>query len=310
VIQATRLNLFEIIETKRTMPQIAESAGLHPDAARYLLSALELSGYVKRQGDRYTPSASARTWLMKSSPSYLGHFLEYVNLLYARWMYLGETLQNGEPPVTYFESFGEREWEIYVFGMKDLATVFIPHILPKVHLPADAVSVVDLGGSHGLYSIELCKRFPRLHATIVDFPQALKFTKRFVDEHGLAARIGLEAGNFLEKDLPARSADAVLGFNIVHGLSPQHNEELFRKVKSMLKPRGSFFVVDQLIDPRGGGLRQFIPLMVGINLMNEVGGRAYSVEDVRRWSEQAGFKDVRTRRLRLPGVNFVEVRSD
>ena len=307
VVQAITLNLFE--KLPGTTRELAESTHAHPEAVRYLLSSLELSGYIKEHGGRFSPTPLTRKWLMKSSPTYLGHFLQYVNLLYARWMYLSGTLRNGEPPVSYFESFGEREWEIYVYGMKDLASVFVPHVIPKVRLPEGAVSIVDLGGAHGLYSIALCKRYPRLHATIVDFPQALRFAKRILDEHGFSDRITLEAGNFLEMEFPHQHADAVLGFNIVHGLSPGKNLDLSHKVKAMLKPGGSFFVLDQFQDRRGSKLEQFIPLMVGINLMNEAGGRTYSVDEVAEWSEEAGFRNFRVRRLRLPGVKLVELRN-
>jgi hypothetical protein len=66
------------------------------------------------------------------------------------------------------------------------------------------------------------------------------------------------------------------------------------------------FVLDQMQESSlRSGLSQFIPLMVGLNLLNEIGGTSYSVARLQDWCE--GASPVKPVRLRFPGVTLVEV---
>ena len=79
----------------------------------------------------------------------------------------------------YYEMYGEREWRVYVMGMRDLARLLLPHVIGKVLPAADARQLLDIGGSHGLYAIECCKRRPGLHATVMDFAMPLALAATF-----------------------------------------------------------------------------------------------------------------------------------
>lgn len=183
-----------------------------------------------------------------------------------------------------------------------------PRIASKLALPDDAEQLIDLAGSHGLYSIELCSRNPRLHATIVDMPQALKFTQRIVREHNLATRITLLPGDLLKLEYARNAYDAALAFNITHGLTEGQNASFFEKIHHALKPGGVVDIPDQCRLERGTQTERLIPLIVGINVMNEVGGSVYGQKEYQRWLTKAGFKEVRTYRLSLPGVFLFKAR--
>lgn len=307
LVKAVRFQLFDLLLEPQTTQQLAESTRLDPHAVDLMLSSLVSSGYIKIRNGIYTTSASGRKWLVSSSPSYIGNFLRYVELLYTHWLYLDETIEQGNPPVTYVESFGEKEWEIYVYGMLDLARIIIPHVIPKIALPKNSENIIDIGGSHGMYSIELCRRNPRLRATIVDFPQALKFTQNIIKDHDFENQISTEPGNIIEKEFAAHSYDAALAFNIVHGLNEKDNRLVFQRISSALKPHGVLFVLDQFHKNARSKLEQFLPLMVGINLMNEVGGTVYSIDNIREWSMNDGFANIHEFRLRLPGVTLLRI---
>ncbi len=73
-----------------------------------------------------------------------------------------------------------------------------------------------------------------------------------------------------------------------------------------LKPGGKLYILDQMKEKsRRSGIAQFVPLMVGLNILNEIGGNTYSFEQVKRWCVDAS--GVKRFRLRLPGVTLVEV---
>src|SRR5439155_1084403 len=133
---------------------------------------------------KFSLAPQASKWLVKSSPQYIGNFLAYIELLQVHWMHLEETIK-GKPPKTYVETFTKNEWHTYTMGMMDLARLIMPHLLPKLHIPSGAKSLLDVAGSHGLYSIELCRRYPQLEATIADFPEVLGTTRTIVADNRL-----------------------------------------------------------------------------------------------------------------------------
>jgi len=53
----------------------------------------------------------------------------------------------------------------------------------------------------------------------------------------------------------------------------------------------------------GSMLEQFVPLLVGMNLLTEIGGNTYRVGQVIEWCE--GFSSARHARLRIPGVGLI-----
>ena len=73
-----------------------------------------------------------------------------------------------------------------------------------------------------------------------------------------------------------------------------------------LKPRRKLYILDQMQEDRNRSrLARFVPLIVGLHLMNEIGGTTYTFEKVKQWC--SGASSVRRIRLRLPGVTLVEV---
>ena len=188
--------------------------------------------------------------------------------------------------------------------MRDLARLVIPLVMPKVRLHSGATLLVDVGGSHGLYAIDCCRRNPGLNAVIMDFGPALKVAGKCVREVGMEKRVRMLEGDILHTPIPSQ-ADCVLLFNVIHGFTAEQNRDLIARTLAALRPGGKMYILDQLKNDRGGsGLGRFIPLMVGLNLLNESGGTAYRSEQVQGWC--AAASSTRLRRLRLPGLTLVE----
>ncbi len=60
-----------------------------------------------------------------------------------------------------------------------------------------ATSLPDVAGGSGAFSITLCNRFPRLRATILDFPTVAPLAERFIADAKLSDRIRFIAGDAL-----------------------------------------------------------------------------------------------------------------
>ncbi|MCZ6775086.1 MAG: methyltransferase [Ignavibacteria bacterium] len=303
---AVRKGLFETVADRLlTIEEISHESQLSVSGTELLVDAFVASGYLKRVGGRYTVTAEGKKWLVKSSPSYLGNLVRYFETLYDRWSYMDYSIEHGYPPKPYFQMFSEEDWKIYVYGMWDLARLLIGDVRNKIVLPRNPKRLLDIGGSHALYAIECCQRYPSLNAVVMDFDNALQHTAAIVRDSGLEERVALLGGDFTKIELPLEQ-DGILMFNIIHGFREEDSRMLVVRSLRALKPGGKLYILDQMKEKSWrSGIAQFVPLMVGLNILNEIGGNTYSFEQVKRWCVDASA--VKRFRLRLPGVTLVEV---
>ena len=302
---AARRGVFEAVaDGPRSVQEIAEWTRLHPRGVTLMAEAFVVGGYLCHEGDGYRISVEGRKWLVRGSPHFVGNLIRYFETLYDRWSAFEYALEHGVPRRAYFEHFTDEDWEIYVYGMADLARLLQPHVLRRIFVERMEGSLLDLGGSHGLYAVELCRRYPKLHAVVMDFASALQVTEQVVRQEGMSERIELRAGDFLRERLPS-GQECVLMFNVVHGLTDEQNVRVIASVHEALNDGGRLYILDQVKGTnRRSSLAAFMPLMVGLNLLNEIGGTVYDCRDVERWC--SGFRTVKQHRLLLPGVVLVE----
>lgn len=303
VMVSNKLGLFDrLVQKPSTVGELANDLKLSTQGVQLLLDALEVAGYVRCRGDLFVATAMTKKWMDPRSRRFIGNLVAYFETLYDQWCYLDETVRRGSPEKTYFELFTQEDWRVYTYGMMDLARLLMHEVLKHVELPTGAERLVDIGGSHGLYSIELCRRYPQLRATVVDYPGAAAHGRLIIHNAGMSDRISYLEGDFLHVDFRLNH-DAALTFNVVHGLSRNENEFLASRVYQALKPGGLWYVLDEF---QGGKmnstLSDLVPAIVGLHLFNEVGGCAYDAMEVQNWYTSVGFADVKLINLRIPGI--------
>ncbi len=301
---AVRRGLFEALaEGPRGCDALARETGLHAEAAALVADASVEAGYLVKRGGGYALSPEGRKWLLKDSPHSLVFLIRYFETLHERWRNVEAAMVDGKPAKVYYEGFSTEDWRVYALAMRDLARLVLPVVMPNIRLRSDASLLVDVGGSHGLYAIESCRRHPGLNAVVMDFGPALQVAGEFVRGAAMEKRIRLLEGDILHTPIPS-PADCVLLFNVIHGLTGEQNRDLIARALGALRPGGKLFILDQLKSERGGsGLGRFVPLMVGLNLLSESGGTAYHPDQVREWCASASSQ--RRHRLRLPGLTLV-----
>lgn len=303
LVVAVRLGVFEEMQKK---PQTAEALGptlqINLNSAQHILSSLAAAGYLRMKKQTYSLAPQASKWLVKSSDHYIGNFLAYVELLHSHWMDLEETIRSGKPARTYIERFSAEEWKIYTLGMMDLARLSLPSLRDKLRIPKGATRLLDVGGSHGLYSIDLCRRHPDLHSTIADLPQVLPHAVEIIQQHQMDGRINFLPCDVTKAYFPPEAYDTALLFNILHGFTSDVNRTLLQSVAKTVKRGGMIYILEELIEPGRRGVGGVLPIMVGLNLQNEIGGSAYRFDEIRNWCNAAGVMEVQKFRLPLPGV--------
>jgi len=83
--------------------ELAARLDLAPVSVERMLSLLEATGYVTRDGDAYRNTKTTRTWLTPEGTADLSPWFTF-------WDdHLDETMRRGEPPETLYENLGDDE---------------------------------------------------------------------------------------------------------------------------------------------------------------------------------------------------------
>ena len=163
--------------------------------------------------------------------------------------------------------------------------------------------MLDVGGSHGLYCFEFCRKHPALKATVLDWPIGLENARlTLAQERDVAERIDLLEGDFEKEDLPKGGYDFIFLGNIIHGLSEEGNQRLFDKIAAASSNVATIAILDQYSGVTGSAFVKGVASLIGWNLFLFAGGRAYDFQDVTKWLERSGFRSTTLTHLkRSPG---------
>lgn len=294
VIQtAVSLGVFDALkERDHEARGVAQAVGADPRGTELLLNALAALRLLEKKGQSFSLTPVASTYLVKSSPRYLGGMILFDASLWDVWGALERAVRTGKPvrPPDMYQG-DEAETERFIRAMHSLVQARGDTEILARTLDFSAVTdLLDIGSGPGSYPIYLCQKFPKLKATILDLPGTLKVTEAFARESGLGDRIRLIPADYRRDAIPG-SYQVVFLSNIIHGEGAAQNERLMSKLHACLEPGGRVVIKDHILDdslthPPVGAT--FSLLM----LLTTESGRCYSFSEVKGWLENAGFARV------------------
>jgi cyclopropane fatty-acyl-phospholipid synthase-like methyltransferase len=297
---ALRLGIFEVLQSgPKTANEIARKVNASSKGITLLLDALEPVGYLDKMGEQYANSSMTEKWMLQDSPTTIAHLFLFFDTVIERSGYMETTIREGKPPVSGWEWFNQNpgSWEAYYAGMLDGARLSAGEVVSKVYLNSQAGKLLDVGGGHGLYSVRFCQRYPHLHATIFDWPQALKVAEQTIKDEGMGDRVKLQEGDMWEDDL-GNGYDIALLFNVLHMYAQDKNIALIRRVSQALQTDGKMVIMDQVASKGRGSATKALARLQGLQLFNSVKGQTYPADDIAGWLAQAGFSNVKIQMLR------------
>ncbi len=300
VMVATKHGLFEALAGGgRDARDPAERCGTHPQATEVLLEALARADYLESDGDDPTPDAPgrlyrlsslARRWLLKDSPQSLR---DSILFRFVEWDWiarLDDYVASGRP-IDFHATMSPDQWRLYQRGMASLGRLAAPETVRATPVPKGARDLLDVGGSHGLFSTGLCRKHPRLRAVILDLPQAVEHASPLLAEQGLGERVVHRAGDVLTDDLGEEAFDVVLMAQLVHHFDQATNRRLTRRLARALRPGGVLVIqeISRRTSPRGGQLGALSHLYFALTSRSG----AWSFEEIADWQRAAGLEPCR-----------------
>lgn len=291
LLTAVKLDVFSHLDGRpRTGAELAARLPADARALTLLLNALVALGVLTKSQDLFANSAAAQTYLVKSSPQYVGHLLVLHDSEWEHWGRLEETIRTGVSPVSRHVFAENPELGGNVLAvLHRIGQQSGPSLAKRLQVN-DARTMLDLGGGAGTNAIAFCQAYPLLSATVFDLPETLRLTERVVKDAGLDNRVRLMAGDF-NRDALGGPYDVVLMSDILHYQDFETNAALVGKVLAHLTAGGRLVIKDRFLDEAGTGPAWTTAFAVHI-LVNTPRGGCYRTTDAMEWMWRAGYVSV------------------
>jgi SAM-dependent methyltransferase len=148
--------------------------------------------------------------------------------------------------------------------------------------------MIDVGGSHGYYSVALCRGLPHLRSAVLDLPEAINAAAPLLAAEKMGDRVVYREGNALAYDFGVEAFDLVLLSHLAHHFSASQNAELFQWLGRALRPRGVLAVIEPIRPENAGAVGQFAALSgLYFGLTSRSG--TWTIDEIARWQLDAGL---------------------
>ncbi|HWB35254.1 MAG TPA: class I SAM-dependent methyltransferase [Rugosimonospora sp.] len=280
--------------------ELLRALGLDPVGGRLLLDCLVSAGHLTRHGDVYRLTRASARWLDPGAPLSVTRFVAATEDYWDWWPRLPEALRAGTGVRSHDTDPDDGYWRRYITGQYELARLSAGEVARCVRVPRGARDLLDVGGGHGWYTVRLCRRHPRLAATVLDLPGSARVGRELVAGSDVADRVTFREGDALTADL-GTGRDLVLCFNLLHHLDPEQIGALLSRIRAALAPGGTVAILDAFSRP--GRRPHPSAAALGLFMYLSSGAREYTQPQLYRWLHRAGFgRPRRTPVRRIPGL--------
>lgn len=286
---ANELGIFEALaDSPVTLDALAARTGLTRRAARISADAMVALGLLERDGDTYRNGKTAAVFLTGRTPADLRPFLRFWDKIsYPAWMGLADALGSG-PAREIFDLDDE---------LQQVASAGIEAVLagPARALPAtfDFSShrrLLDVAGGTGSWTIAVAQCNPNLEATIFELPAVVPLARERIAEAELASRVTVEVGDVMTGELPP-GYDVFLVANLIHYWSPEDNRALLERLRRAAGAGSRLLLADFWTNATHTEPLH-AALMAGEFAAHLRDGDVYSVDEVREWLPETGWRFV------------------
>jgi len=252
------LGIFDAVAQGPTnLATLADATGVEERGLTTLLTALTAIGLLEKTAKGFVNSPAAQQHLVRGA---IGDFGDYLRYQIDRQMYLfmhnlTDVLRGHRDTVPFvdYEAWFSDMSQASLYSESQHAASLGPAMMLAAQVDfASRRRLLDVGGGSGAFSITLCRVYPQLAATILDFPNVIEVARQRVAAAALDSRIGFVAGNALVTDWPGEQ-DTVLFSYTSGSVSAEGVAELYRRAYRALVPDGIVLVHDFMVDDDRSG---------------------------------------------------------
>jgi hypothetical protein len=303
LLEAVDKGIFEAIGHKKiSLQNICVACTLHEKPVKSLLGVLATMGLLKQSNGLFYLTAKSKKWILKDSPYSLYWLMIFDNRVCIKWMdYVGTFLETGKG-LQYHETLNGQEWFYYQKAMEAAASATSKEAVRKIPVPRGATRMLDIGGSHGLYSVALCKRHPALTSTILDLPSAVEKAATILKTYNMGDKVLHHAGNVLTEDLGKAQYNVVVMASVAHHFTAEENKRVAQKVYDALQPGGTFTILEVLRSDAATYNGDMLSAVGDFFFALSSTSGIWSLKEIMEWQKTAGFSSFKKSTfLTIPG---------
>ncbi len=215
VLLAVRLKIFTILADKKmAIEELADRCQVIPHLLKFLLDACTSLGLLHSQNDRYANTQFSKEYLREGNSHYVGDLIQLQFHELPKWTSLYEIFK-GKDPVEEKTLDKKQLHRTFIKAMHNLGLLGEAEALKNAVDLSGCKRLVDVGGGSGIYSVFLCRKFPELHANILDKRETLAITNQIISLYEESKRIILREADII-KDSYGLSVDAVLLSDVIY----------------------------------------------------------------------------------------------
>lgn len=293
LFSALKVGLFEKLgENPLPADEIAQRCGLNPDSTSRLLRALSSMGMLKRDGELYYCAEPALDSLIPGREKNLTNFCRILgeDFNMGIWANIGSPEKSLQPVPIDETAYALPDKAL---AEQNLAQLGETEALKNAMDLKNALSLLDLGGGTGAYTIALCGRNPHLQALIVEKPEIAPLTMKIIAENEFDDRIHVMAKDW--KDISFKEEFDVVLLSDVLYLPNFECEKLLDIAASALKKDGLIVIRGSFLSDTDDSL---FPALFDINLLlHNNKFRNKTVSEIQSWLEKRGLADIKSQLL-------------
>jgi SAM-dependent methyltransferase len=305
IMVGTKLGVFDTVAGGAlAAADVAARCRTSPAATEKLLNALVGSGYLHAKDGRYSLTPVARKWVTSDSPTSMRDKVLFEFVEWALVERFEDFVRTGQP-LEMHGSNSDEQWGLYQRAMRALSGLAAPEIVRRTPMPKGATTMLDIGGSHGYISVAMCRKHPRLTATILDLPAAVTHAAPILAKEGMGDRVVHRAGDALADDLGRDAWDFIYVSNLLHHFDEPTNRQFAKRVARALRP-GGHFVILEMVRPASPNDAGQVGALLDLYFALTSRSGTWSIDEMRAWQRDAGLVPRKAIRLRtVPGAAAV-----
>ncbi|MEM7775273.1 MAG: methyltransferase [Pseudomonadota bacterium] len=241
-----------------TVDEICQATKVPRNRIVTLVTALSSIGALKAEdGGKYANSPASEHFLVQGARYDFGDYLRYQidKQMYPFMQQLNDVL-DGKPDETAVDSYAhwmsDAEQARLYSEAQHSGSLGPGRTLARTVDLSHARQLLDVGGGTGAMTISLCKAYPNLESTIIEFPNVAEIGWDFVSEADLVNRVRYIPGNALSSTWPT-DQDAVLMSYLLSGVPGDRIADLLVWSRDSLVPGGVVMIHDFMVDTNRKG---------------------------------------------------------
>jgi 3-hydroxy-5-methyl-1-naphthoate 3-O-methyltransferase len=299
---AIRHRIFDVLDSgPKTLSEVRELTATSERGLAAIMNVLVGLNFLQKEKDRFSLAPESSAFLVSTKPGFHGGMIRHTSQqLLPKWLHLNEIVATGRPATAVNqEGVGAEFFKEFVNDILPLSYPAAQALSRHIHAngAGQAVRVLDLAAGSGVWGIAIAQGGKNVSVTAVDWPEVIPVTRETVGRFGIAGQFSFVEGDLLNADFGDGHTLATLG-HILHSEGRERGEALIKKTFAALASGGTIAIAEFLVNAdRTGPVNG---LMFAVNmLVNTETGDTFSVEEISKWLNAAGFTDVRM--LEAPG---------